>query len=71
MSHEVEQVEKRTGLFNYFKESFMELKKVVWYNRPEAVRMTGFVIAFVFVFALYIFVVDSVIAKLFEWILVR
>lgn len=28
MSHEVEQVEKRTGLFNYFKESFMELKKL-------------------------------------------
>ncbi|ULJ62608.1 preprotein translocase subunit SecE [Wielerella bovis] len=72
MSQEIEQ-EKQNGFkfFRYVKESITEVKKVVWPKRPDAVRMTGFVLFFVAIFALFIYGVDSVISLLFNFILVR
>lgn len=72
MSQEIEQ-EKQGGFkfFRYVKESTAEFKKVVWPKRPDAVRMTGFVLAFVAVFGVFIYGVDSVISLLFNFILVK
>lgn len=72
MSQETEH-EKTGGfrLFRYFKESTTEFRKVVWPKRPDAVRMTGFVIVFVAIFASFIFGVDTVIAKLFNFIVAK
>lgn len=60
-----------TRFFVYLKDSIAEFKKVVWPKRADAVKMTMFVIAFVAVFALFIYGVDAVIAYLFNAILVR
>ena len=66
-------LEKETGfrLFRYFKESATEFRKVVWPKRADAIRMTGFVIVFVAIFAVFIYGVDSVISLLFNLILVK
>lgn len=49
----------------------LNLKKVVWPKRPEAVRMTMFVMVFVAVFGTFIYGVDSLISLLFNFILVK
>lgn len=66
-------LEKETGfrLFRYFKESATEFRKVVWPKRADAIQMTGFVIVFVAIFAVFIYGVDSVISLLFNLILVK
>lgn len=65
--------EKQKGfrLFRYFRESIGELKKVVWPKRPDTIRMTGFVVIFVVIFAAFIYGVDSIISLLFNLILVK
>ena len=63
--------QKNGGLIQYFKESFVELKKVVWPSRSEAMRMTGFVIVFVVIFTAYIYGIDSVIGVLLNLFLVK
>ena len=52
-------------LIGYGRDSVKEVKKVVWPTRKEAMQMTGYVFAFVFVMALFMFVTD----KTLEWIL--
>jgi len=47
------------------RDSVRETKKVVWPSRKEALQMTGYVFAFVFVMALYMWVTD----KTLEWII--
>jgi preprotein translocase subunit SecE len=42
-----------------------ETKKVVWPTRKEAMQMTGYVFAFVFVMALFLWLTD----KTLEWVL--
>jgi preprotein translocase subunit SecE len=42
-----------------------EVKKVVWPTRKEAMQMTGYVFAFVFVMALFLWLTD----KTLEWVL--
>lgn len=59
------------NLIRYIKESFTEIKKVVWPKRPEAIRMTMFVVLFVAVFAVFIYGVDSLITLLFNAIWVK
>lgn len=73
MSEKIPQEEKQGGfkLFRYFRESVTEFKKVVWPKKPEAVRMTGFVIVFVAIFAIFIYGVDSLIALLLNLVLVK
>jgi preprotein translocase subunit SecE len=52
-------------LIAYGRDSAKEVKKVVWPTRKEALQMTGYVFAFVFVMALFLFLTD----KTLEWLL--
>ena len=52
-------------LVAFAQDSVRETKKVVWPTRKEALQMTGYVFAFVFVMALYMWITD----KTLEWIL--
>ncbi|GAB3191744.1 preprotein translocase subunit SecE [Hydrogenophaga aquatica] len=49
----------------YGKDSVKEVKKVVWPTRREAIQMTAYVFAFVFVMALFLWLTD----KTLEWVL--
>ncbi|WP_309638691.1 preprotein translocase subunit SecE [Methylibium sp.] len=51
------------ALAAFGRDAVRELKKVVWPTRKEAVQMTGYVFAFVFVMALFLWVTD----KTLEW----
>jgi preprotein translocase subunit SecE len=52
-------------LIAFGRDSVKEVKKVVWPTRKEALQMTGYVFAFVFVMALFLFLTD----KTLEWLL--
>ena len=52
-------------LIAFGRDSVREVKKVVWPTRKEAVQMTGYVFAFVFVMALFLWLTD----KTLEWVL--
>jgi preprotein translocase subunit SecE len=52
-------------LVAFGRDSVREAKKVVWPSRKEAMQMTGYVFAFVFVMALYLWIID----KSLEWVL--
>ncbi len=52
-------------LIAYGRDSVREVKKVVWPTRNEAMQMTGYVFAFVFVMALFLWLTD----KTLEWAL--
>jgi len=49
----------------YGQDSIKETRKVVWPTRKEAIQMTGYVFAFVFVMALFLWLTD----KTLEWAL--
>ncbi len=48
----------------YCRESVREVKKVVWPARKEAIQMTAYVFAFVFVMALFLWLTDKTV----EWV---
>jgi preprotein translocase subunit SecE len=52
-------------LIAYGRDSVKEARKVVWPTRKEAIQMTGYVFAFVFVMALFLWLTD----KTLEWVL--
>ena len=52
-------------LIAFGRDSVRETKKVVWPSRKEAMQMTGYVFAFVFVMALFLWITD----KTLEWAL--
>jgi preprotein translocase subunit SecE len=52
-------------LIAYGRDSVREVKKVVWPTRKEALQMTGYVLAFVLVMAIFLWVTD----KTLEWVL--
>ena len=52
-------------LIGFGKESMREVKKVVWPTRKEALQNTGYVFAFVFAMALFLWITD----KTLEWVL--
>jgi preprotein translocase subunit SecE len=53
------------ALLAYGRDSSREVKKVVWPTRKEAMQMTGYVFAFVFIMALFLWLTD----KTLEWVL--
>jgi preprotein translocase subunit SecE len=57
--------EAGTQLIAYGNDSVREVRKVVWPTRKEALQMTGYVFAFVFVMALFLWMTD----KTLEWVL--
>jgi len=52
-------------LIAFGNDSAREVRKVVWPTRKEAMQMTGYVFAFVFVMALFLWLTD----KTLEWAL--
>lgn len=52
-------------LIAYGRDSVREARKVVWPTRKESWQMTGYVFAFVFVMALFLWLTD----KTLEWVL--
>ena len=52
-------------LIAFGRDSWREVKKVVWPTRNEALQMTGYVFAFVAVMALFLWLTD----KTLEWVL--
>ena len=52
-------------LMAFGREAVREVNKVVWPTRKEALQMTGYVFAFVFVMALFLWLTD----KTPEWVL--
>ena len=52
-------------LIGFSRDAVRETKKVVWPTRKEAMQMTGYVFAFVFVMALFLWLTD----KTLEWVL--
>ena len=52
-------------LIAYGRDSAREVRKVVWPTRKESIQMTGYVFAFVFVMALFLWLTD----KTLEWVL--
>ena len=52
-------------LIAFGQDSVKEVKKVVWPTRKEAIQMTGYVFAFVFLMALYMWLTD----KTLEWLI--
>ena len=52
-------------LVAFGRDSWREVQKVVWPARREAIQMTGYVFAFVFVMALFLWLTD----KTLEWVL--
>jgi len=57
--------ESRKELLAFRRDSVRQAKKVVWPTRKEAMQMTGYVFAFVFVMALFMWITD----KTLEWLL--
>jgi preprotein translocase subunit SecE len=53
----------------YARESVIETKKVVWPTRKETMQSTGLVLAFVFVMAVFLWGVDSILASLIRLLL--
>jgi len=51
-------------LIGFGRDAVREVKKVVWPTRKEAGQMTGYVFAFVFVMALFMWLTD----KTLEWV---
>lgn len=45
----------------YVKDSYNELKKVVWPTRQEAIKMTGYVFAFAVVMAIFLWLTDTLV----------
>ncbi|MDR2128394.1 MAG: preprotein translocase subunit SecE [Burkholderiaceae bacterium] len=52
-------------LFGFGRESWREVKKVVWPTRKEAMQTTGFVFVFAVVMAMFLWTTD----KTLEWVL--
>lgn len=57
--------EQGKQLFAFGKDSWREVKKVVWPTRKESLQMTLYVFAFVVVMALFLWLTD----KTLEWVL--
>jgi preprotein translocase subunit SecE len=52
--------------YTYSQEAIAETKKVVWPARKETVQTTGVVVAFVIVMAIFLWIVDAILAKVVE-----
>jgi preprotein translocase subunit SecE len=57
--------------FAFSQESVTEARKVVWPTRKETMQMTGVVILFVIVMALFLWLVDGTLTWLVHWLMGR
>jgi len=51
-------------LWGFGRDSWREVKKVVWPSRKEAIQMTGYVFAFVAIMSIFLWLTD----KTLEWV---
>lgn len=58
-------------LFNYLGQSWEEIKKVVWPSRRTAVRLTGAVIVFSLVLAVFMGAVDYVFTQALQKLILK
>lgn len=56
---------------SYVRQSFNELRKVVWPSRPTAIKYTIAVIVFAIVIAIFIGVVDYFFAQVVQQIILK
>ena len=56
-------------LLQYLREVKQELKRVQWPNRKETMVSTGVVLGFVFFFAIYFWITDSIFFKVIHLII--
>jgi len=50
-----------TKVKGFFRDSWIEIQKVIWPSRDEVVKMTGLVVAVVFIVGLFIFFWDRIL----------
>ncbi len=55
----------------FSQESVTEARKVVWPTRKETMQMTGVVVAFVFVMALFLWLVDGALLSITKYLMGR
>lgn len=60
---------KRFSLVRYVKNSYIELRKVTWPTRAEAIRSTGIVILFSTIVALFLGGLDFVFNELLSYLI--
>lgn len=58
-------------LAQYFRESWTELSKVTWPNRKQAVKLTGAVLLFSLVFAIYIALLDTLFSNMLQKLILK
>lgn len=58
-------------ILSYFKESFNELKKVVWPTRKQTIEITVVVIIVTMIIGLYLGGADYLLSKAFNFLLER
>ena len=58
--------EQGKRFYAYTQEAIAETKKVAWPTRKETIQSTGVVIAFVIVMALFLWIVDALLAWVVE-----
>lgn len=56
--NEVKEIAKNNRFTNYVRASLQELTKVTWPTKNQAVRLTGIVLGFCLVFAVFLALVD-------------
>jgi preprotein translocase subunit SecE len=53
----------------FFKEAYVELKKVSWLNRKEVIASTIVVIVMIMIIAIYVGIVDFVLSRIVSFLL--
>ncbi|MBX6352478.1 MAG: preprotein translocase subunit SecE [Thermoflavifilum sp.] len=64
----VEAKRERRGVFAFFRESYLELKKVRWPNRRELVSFTAAALVFTLVMGLLVTAFDLIVSRLMSLI---
>jgi preprotein translocase subunit SecE len=63
------QAEKKTGLFEFIRQTKAEAKKITWPTRKETTVSTIMVFIMVTIAAIFLFLTDQVVATIIRWIL--
>lgn len=60
---------KKTNLFEFFRQTKAEGKKITWPSRKETTVSTIMVFIMVTIAAIFLFLTDQVVATIIRWIL--
>jgi preprotein translocase subunit SecE len=56
-------------LWNYWQDSLVELRKVVWPTKQETIHSTIAVLAMVFIMGLVLWSIDAVLVRVVAWVI--